>query len=638
LALVAEWHIEGTAMSGSNDAERSSKTLGMGRRILRRDFMNSTLLASGAALLGGLTPRQLLAKEEWTGYAGVGDYARSNGNTYEIVHAGHQIRDGAFASGGHEPNEKGEIFDCVIVGGGISGLAAALSFQRRNPKLSCLVLENHPIFGGEAKRNEFIVDGRRLAAPQGSDHFTTPSDGTFFADYYERIGIDPSQFEYQAWDGGSPEIPVGHSFEFVQNPYGFFFGAKFGQRPGMWLTDPWTKRLEGAPVAEPMRAELLNYQKTHTAPESRAPTPEMDRITMETFMMRRYGLSRETIRAFFTPGPGDPYGIGPDVLSACCWGGGVMNRGLGEHSHAFPGGNDGIARHIVKTLIPAAIPGPRTLANVCSSRIDFAALDRPGQPARIRLGSTVVGVRHEGDAGKSAFVYVDYTRGGRLYRLKARAVVMAGGSWTTKHVVLDLPAAHREAYSQFYRSPCMIANIALRNWRFLYKLGISGGYWFEGMGCFAAIRKQATFSTPIKAIGPDSPVVLTVKVLFCHAGLPIGEQGDRGRAEILATPFRRYELKLREQLTEMFGPSGFDARRDVAGIILNRWGHAYGSPQPGFFFGVDGKPAPRDILRNASFGRIAFANTDLSGDPNHQTSIAEAERAAGQLLDGALRT
>jgi spermidine dehydrogenase len=128
-----------------------------------------------------------------------------------------------------------------------------------------------------------------------------------------------------------------------------------------------------------------------------------------------------------------------------------------------------------------------------------------------------------------------------------------------------------------------------------------------------------------------------------HEGtvLPTGpvnqEQGDRGRAEILDTSFRQYELQLREQLTEMFGASGFDARRDIAGIILNRWGHAYGSPQPGFFFGKNGRSAPRDILRQSSFGRIAFANTDLSGDPNHQTAITEAERAAGQLLDGALR-
>jgi spermidine dehydrogenase len=115
------------------------------------------------------------------------------------------------------------------------------------------------------------------------------------------------------------------------------------------------------------------------------------------------------------------------------------------------------------------------------------------------------------------------------------------------------------------------------------------------------------------------------------------EQQTRGRAELFATPFRDYERKVRDQLTDMFSASGFDAKRDIAGIILNRWGHAYASPQPGFFFGKDGKPAFRDILRSSPFGRIAFANTDLSGDPSHVTAIEEGERAAGQLLDGALR-
>ena len=114
------------------------------------------------------------------------------------------------------------------------------------------------------------------------------------------------------------------------------------------------------------------------------------------------------------------------------------------------------------------------------------------------------------------------------------------------------------------------------------------------------------------------------------------EQQNRGRAEILSTSFRDYERKIRDQMTDMFSGSGFDARRDIAGIILNRWGHAYASPQPGFFFGKDGKPAFRDILRNAAFGRIAFANTDLSGDPSYATAIEEGERAARQLLDGAL--
>src|SRR5580704_12223581 len=102
--------------------DRSDELLGMNRRVLRRDFMNSALLASGGTLLGTLAPRQLLAQGEWNGYSGVGDYAGSNGNTYEIVHAGHQIRDNVFRAGAHEAADTGETFDCVVVGGGISGL------------------------------------------------------------------------------------------------------------------------------------------------------------------------------------------------------------------------------------------------------------------------------------------------------------------------------------------------------------------------------------------------------------------------------------------------------------------------------------------------------------------------------------
>jgi spermidine dehydrogenase len=82
----------------------------------------------------------------------------------------------------------------------------------------------------------------------------------------------------------------------------------------------------------------------------------------------------------------------------------------------------------------------------------------------------------------------------------------------------------------------------------------------------------------------------------------------------------------------MFSSSGFDPRADIAGIILNRWGHAYVNPQPGFMFGKDGKPAPGDVLRKEPFGRIAFAHTDLSGNMGHQMAIQEAQRAVTQLL------
>jgi spermidine dehydrogenase len=213
---------------------------------------------------------------------------------------------------------------------------------------------------------------------------------------------------------------------------------------------------------------------------------------------------------------------------------------------------------------------------------------------------------------------------------------MAGGSWTTRHIVRDLGADHQAAYSQFYRTPCMMANVAVRNWRFLYKMGISGCQWFEGLGNYMQVRKLATCGAESPTIGPDSPTVLSIKVLYPHPGQPTEQQGDLGRAELISIPFRDYERQIRQQFSEMFARSGFDAGRDIAGIILNRWGHAYLSPAPGFFFGKDGKPAPGDVLRAAPFGRIAFANTDLSGVADHRSSIIEADRAVGQLLDQVL--
>ena len=105
---------------------------------------------------------------------------------------------------------------------------------------------------------------------------------------------------------------------------------------------------------------------------------------------------------------------------------------------------------------------------------------------------------------------------------------------------------------------------------------------------------------------------------------------------MLGISFREYEQRIREQFDGMFSHAGFDAKRDIAAIILNRWGHAYLNPQPGFFFGSSGKPAPREILRGAPFGRIAFANTDLAGAMDHRYSILEAHRAVGQLVDQVL--
>ncbi|MGC2000985.1 MAG: NAD(P)-binding protein [Candidatus Acidiferrales bacterium] len=625
------------------------KLLGMDRAISRRDFLNASLLASGGLLMTSASPLQLLSEDDWTGYGGVGDYSRSNGNTYEIVQAGHRIRDGEFEKIPAAAIDTREVYDCVVVGGGISGLAAALFFLRQaGAGRKCLVLDNHPIFGGEAKGNEFLVDGHRLLAHQGSAVYFVQYPHSFIARFYDSIGLKAPKLQYQSWAGSAPEIPLSKTpYDMVGSEpatYGFYFGAKFSGGAGVWLIDPWDKKLQGAPISDSARADLLRWRRGPAVPEKRPQyhgddiSRQLDQITLEEHMMRLYGISRETIRTFLSPVEGGGSGLGPDALSAYADYAADMLHPLDteDGDQMFPRGNGDIARLMMKALIPAAISGADSVDEVCNGRVNFSALDQLGAAARVRLNSTAVWVQHDGDPAKAEFVSIIYSQGKQLYRVKARTAVMAGGCWTTKHIVRDLPAAQRDAYAQFYRSPCMMANVALRNWRFLYKMGISGCRWFDGIGNYTEVRRTALVGADSPGIGPDSPVVLNLKILFSYPGIAAAEQGSRGRGELLATPFRDYERQIRQQFMDMFGAAGFDARRDIAGIILNRWGHAYLNPQPGFFFGKDGKPAPSEVLRAAPFDRIALANTDLAGIMDHRSSILEAQRAVGQLLDQVL--
>jgi len=628
----------------------------MNSEITRRDFLGSTLLASGAALLDGFSPAQLLAEsDEFTGYGGIGEYSRSNGNTLEVLQAGHRMRDGAYRPLPADVVDTGEVYDCVIVGGGISGLAAALAFLRQaGPKSSVLILENHPIFGGEAKQNEFLVDGKKLVAHQGSAIYQVPYPHSFIARFYDSIGLHEPKLNYQEWAGPEPAMTLGRtpydSAGLGRGEYGLWFGEKFGQRKGLWLIDPVGKEMRGVPVSENARKELLRWFSGKAAEEAKFERPKyegdaasrkLDAISLEQHYIDHFGMSRETIRRYLSPVEGGGSGLGPDALSAYndyAWELlHPLDDGSGDMVQMFPGGNTTIARLLVKTLIPDAIDGPAGVEGVSRGRVKFEALDVAGAGARIRLSATTVFVRHDGDPAKAEFVNIAYALGGKVFRVKARSAVMAGGSWTTRHIVEDLPGEHREAYAQFYRSPCMMANVAVRNWRFLHKMGISGCRWFEGVGNYMDVCRQAVVGGNDPGIGPDSPVVLAVKVLYSYPGLSTAEQGHRGRGEMLATSFRDYERRIREQFTLMFEAAGFDAKRDIAGIVLNRWGHAYLSPQPGFFFGKEGQSAPRETLRRAPFGRIAFANTDLAGAMDHRYSILEAQRAVDQLMDQVLR-
>lgn len=633
-----------------------------GQDITRRDFLNGTLLGVGAALLGCRPPSQIPSEgsappgsglgPDWYGYGGVGDYRYSHGNTPEVVDTAHRLRDDAILST-FDRVERVETFDLVIVGAGFAGLGAALEFsKKRKPGQTCLMLDNHPMFGGEAKENEFDVGGVRLIGPQGSNSFFLPaavSDPALAsgdARYYAELGV-PRDFRFRDWPTGDKPLRFGRdNYEHLvrglleHTSLGNFFAAGSGGA-GTWAIDMWQQRLADTPLSDSARATLLRWYEsgaTRKFDSSEQAVRVLDVMTYQEFLEQELHLGPEAARAADLL-LASAVGLGSDAVSAYvayelplpC-----LTEPLDPNLRrvSFPGGNSGFARHFLKRLIPDAIGGADTFADIITGPIHLGALDRPGQPLRMRLRSTVLRVEHEGDPGSSGAVRIVYTRDGRLYGVRAKAVIMATGGWINKYVVRDMPPEYREAYGRFVHAPFLVANVALTNWRFLHQLGITAAIWEHDEGDFGYtcnIRNPMLVGSYQPPLDPGQPTILSFYTPFYHPGLPPGVQATQGRVELLATSYPAYEKKIAAQMTRLFAASGFDPQRDVAGVILNRWGHAYSVPFPGFFGGASGK-APRDVIRK-NYGRIAFAHSELVGWQHWGPAADEGRRGFTQLAD-----
>ncbi len=673
--------------------DRRDARLGLNRRITRRDFVYGLpavagLLAAcrvergaggapGSRAIGGAAPQgappDLWAQstgadlgDEWYGPGGVGDYASSHGNTPEVLRVAHEVRDGRFDAGLAGAVDTGESYDLVVVGGGFAGLAAAHHFRRLEGGGRCLILDNHPIFGGEAKRNEFLVDGHRLVGPQGSNDFAVQPATGGPEDYFTSLGL-PRDYEYLEPQGPAAgmRLPLDNYSFLHWAADRFDVGYRFGDAGGGagtpaaglllrgapgWERDPWSAATMTARFDEPTRRAVARWRDT-AADEIEAfrrgradrPVTEigpwLDGMTMKQYYEGVLGLPSD-ITAYVDPILASIIGLGCDAISAWWgWHFGLpgfrrASRYTGLTFHCYPGGNTVVARHFVKSLIPGAIGGAMRFDDVVDQPIDFAALDRAGEPVRMRLGATVVRVEERGGAA----AVVTFHKEGALHRLAARRVVMASGGWINRHVLPGLPSAHRAAYDAFRHSSVLVANVALKNWRFLPRAGFGAAIWQGGLGFACNIRRPMKIGAPrpgapAERLHPDDPIVMTFYVPYFFPGALPKEQGQQGRLRLLQASFRDLEREIREQMLRLFGDAGFDPAADIAGIVLNRWGHAYVNPGPGFMFGAGGQPPVSDVIRRP-FGPIAIGHSELQGHQNWNGAAQEGRRAVEALLRG----
>lgn len=592
-----------------------SAAVGLEPNITRRDLLNATLLGAGAALLHGCDtrpnsePAATDPAATWDGPSGLGEYRGSNGITWPTMEAGHRIRDGAHA-GSAKVRDDGENYDLVIVGGGFSGLGALHAFRKENPRGTCLLLDNQEVFGGYAKANEFEVDGYRIAGAQASLNFVLPkSRGDRGAALWSELGM-PEQFRFADREDGGSGITFAPSssgplyFGEQSATTGYFFGERG------WVTDIWRDDLERAPWPPQMKAALLAMRDRRR--QGPLPEPEarrLDGMTFAEFATRELKATPDALK-YITQGMCI---TGPQISAYGArsfpglerYADGSAEAELASRFISFPEGNAVLARALVRSAIPGAVrTGPAEDGNL--GRLVPAALDRPGSPARIRLRATVVKVVER----PGGVVDVVYEKAGQLHRVRARAVVLGIGAWVAKHIVQDMPDEHRVALDQYLYSPMLMVNIALRNWRFLDRLGFSAARWFDGDGFYANVRRpMVTAGSRSVPFHPDKPIVMTLYAPFPRPNLPLEAQGPDARSELYSTPYADFERRIIVQLQRMFGSAGFDARRDIAGIVLNRWGHAFVTPPPGFYFAPESKLAAAKV-HDHPVGRIAFGRSE----------------------------
>jgi spermidine dehydrogenase len=623
--------------------------LGEERSLPRRDVLQGVLVGATSFLTGSLLRAPLAAAAvPATDLPGYYPPIRtgmrgSHPGSFEQAHA---LRDGESLGA---VTDTGETYDLVVVGGGISGLAAAHFYRERlGADRRILLLDNHDDFGGHAKRNEFHLGGRLQLINGGTLEIDSPrSYSTVARGLLKDLGVDVAALARKVEDR--------RFYDSIGLHQGVFFDREtFGAdhlAAGLG-TVPMARLLARSPLSAQARLDMARIAEgavDYLPGLSDAQKKDrLSRISYREFL-RDLAKVDPAVLTYYQAITHDEWAVGCDAVSALdCWGIGYAGfKGLklqpgaiqrmgptaagyeetgGSAKLHFPDGNATLARLLVRALLPAAIPGS-TAEDVVTARADYSQLDRGGA-ARVRLNSTVLNVAHADGGGQ---VNVVYARDGGRYRIEARHCVMACWNMMIPYLCPQLPQRQKAALHNQVKAPLVYTTVAVRDWRAFARLGVRKIYAPGSYHVDVQLNPVVNIDGYDTPRNPRQPTLVRMMRAPCAPGLSESDQNRAGRAELLATPFVVFERNIREQLVRMLGPGGFDPARDIEGITVNRWPHGY-APEYNPLFDPDAPPEQRNhVVARAPFGNITIANSDAGGLAYTDSAIDQAYRAVSEL-------
>jgi spermidine dehydrogenase len=643
---------------------KEDRELGMGRAISRRDFVQGIAVATaGASALGGASsalaqaaaappPSPTLYPPLRTGLRG------AHPGAFEDAHA---LRDGQAFSGAQS---TGEVYDLVVVGGGLSGLASAVWYRKEaGPAAKILVLDNHDDFGGHAKRNEFWYKGQQYLANGGSSYLVAPpqwenQSKTFLDD----LGVDWKNPGYARTARMQSSQKLGPATYFNKKHYG-----KDQLVVGGSYEDPTPEYMAKTPLTPQMRAEVIRLFTGKT--DYLSGLSKEDKVAkLRSMTYRDYLINVAKFSPEIIGYSGGAWCLGADMCTAWFaffrYSPGFAGLGLDKPHFSPEGpehraidynwicGNSDLARLMVRMLIPDSLPAGPWLS-VEGQRADYSTLDRPSNATRLRVSSIVVGAKHIGAPGpqfepEGREVLVSYMNGGKLVSVVGKHVIMAGMNNVIPYLCPDMPDPQKAALHQAVRAVNQQTNVLFRNWESFAKLGVNrigAPHNFFGtmsMGGGTLVGDMAPIKDPSQPMlvgfgtGGNSGVLSnnTMASELCDGmppalGTPIDDQFRIVRMGMLTKDFAFWERQIRTMAAGALSGTNFDPARDIVAITVNRWPHGFATGRS--TLEDDPTQISPTIIAKQRFGNIAIANSDAAGTSLAQSAIQEAYRAVQDL-------